>query len=284
MASLLSLSHFQLNNPLSSFISHLSTKKSMIQVVKIGGNVIDDAAALERFLTKFAALEGPKMLIHGGGKLATRLSAQLGIETQMIDGRRVTDRATLDVVTMVYAGLVNKQIVARLGALGCKAIGLSGADANIIPAVRRAPKPIDYGYVGDIVTERMNVPFLASLVEQGIVPVFCAITHDEQGSLLNSNADSVASAVAVAASKIQPTNLIFCLEKNGVLTDVDDDLSVIPTITRDSFATLRADGTVNKGMLPKIEGAFRAIDGGVHCVVIKHADNLDNDLETRIVE
>ena len=284
MASLLSLSHFQLNNPLSSFISHLSTKKSMIQVVKIGGNVIDDAAALERFLTKFAALEGPKMLIHGGGKLATRLSAQLGIETQMIDGRRVTDRATLDVVTMVYAGLVNKQIVARLGALGCKAIGLSGADANVIPAVRRAPKPIDYGYVGDIVTERMNVPFLASLVEQGIVPVFCAITHDEQGSLLNSNADSVASAVAVAASKIQPTNLIFCLEKNGVLTDVDDDLSVIPTINRESFAALRADGTVNKGMLPKIEGAFRAIDGGVSCVVIKHADNLDNDLETRITE
>ena len=244
----------------------------MIKVVKIGGNVIDDAAALERFLTKFAALEGPKMLIHGGGKLATRLSAQLGIETQMIDGRRVTDRDTLDVVTMVYAGLVNKQIVARL------------ADANVIPAVRRAPKPIDYGYVGDIVTERMNVPFLASLVEQGIVPVFCAITHDEQGSLLNSNADSVASAVAVAASKIEPTSLIFCLEKNGVLTDVDDDLSVIPTITRESFATLRADGTVNKGMLPKIEGAFRAIDGGVHCVVIKHAENLDNDLETRIVE
>ena len=284
MASLLSLSHFQLNNPLSSFISHLSTKKSMIQVVKIGGNVIDDAAALERFLTKFAALEGPKMLIHGGGKLATRLSAQLGIETQMIDGRRVTDRDTLDVVTMVYAGLINKQIVARLGALGCKAIGLSGADANVVPAVRRAPKPIDYGYVGDIVTERMNVSFLASLVEQGIVPVFCAITHDEQGSLLNSNADSVASAVAVAASKIQPTSLIFCLEKNGVLTDVDDDLSVIPTITRESFATLRADGTVNKGMLPKIEGAFRAIDGGVHCVVIKHADNLDNDLETRIIK
>ena len=256
----------------------------MINVVKIGGNVIDDAAALERFLEKFAAIEGPKMLIHGGGKLATRLSAQLGIETQMIDGRRVTDRETLDVVTMVYAGLVNKQIVARLCALGCKAIGLSGADANVIPATRRAPKPIDYGYVGDIVPERMNIPFLRSLVEQGIVPVFCAITHDEQGSLLNSNADSVASAVAVAASQIQPTNLIFCLEKNGVLTDVDDDLSVIPTINRDSFAALRADGTINKGMIPKIEGAFRAIDGGVECVVIKHADNLDNTLETRIVE
>ena len=256
----------------------------MINVVKIGGNVIDDAAALERFLEKFAAMEGPKMLIHGGGKLATRLSAQLGIETQMIDGRRVTDRDTLDVVTMVYAGLVNKQIVARLGALGCKAIGLSGADANVIPAVRRAPKPIDYGYVGDIVPERMNISFLASLVEQGIVPVFCAITHDEQGSLLNSNADSVASAVAVGASQIQPTNLIFCLEKNGVLTDVDDDLSVIPTINRESFAALRADGTINKGMIPKIEGAFRAIDGGVECVVIKHADNLDNTLETKIVD
>ena len=185
---------------------------------------------------------------------------------------------------MVYAGLVNKQIVARLCALGCKAIGLSGADANVIPAVRRAPVPVDYGYVGDIVPERMNIGFLASLVEQGVVPVFCAITHDEQGSLLNSNADSVASAVAVAASKIEATNLIFCLEKNGVLTDVDDGLSVIPSINRESFAALRADGTVNRGMIPKIEGAFRAIDGGVQCVVIKHADNLDNALETRITE
>ena len=254
----------------------------MIQVVKIGGNVIDDAAALERFLTKFAAIEGPKMLIHGGGKLATRLSAQLGIETQMIDGRRVTDRDTLDVVTMVYAGLVNKQIVARLGALGCKAIGLSGADANVIPAVRRSPKPIDYGYVGDIVPDRMNIGFLASLVEQGIVPVFCAITHDEQGSLLNSNADSVASAVAVGASQIQPTSLIFCLEKNGVLTDVNDDYSVIPTINHEFFAILRADGTINKGMIPKIDNAFAALKKGVKNVVIKHSDKVHQPSGTTI--
>lgn len=256
----------------------------MIKVVKIGGNVIDDTAALERFLAKFSALEGPKMLIHGGGKLATRLSAQLGIKTQMIDGRRVTDRETLDVVTMVYAGLVNKQIVARLCSHGCKAIGLSGADANVIPAKRRTPTPIDYGYVGDIIPKRLNISFLTSLVEQGIVPVFCAITHDEKGSLLNSNADSVASAVAVAASRIQPTHLIFCLEKNGVLVDVNDDNSVIPTITYDSFIDLCAKDIVNKGMLPKIEGAFRAIDGGVECVVIKHAENLDNNIETRIVQ
>ena len=245
---------------------------------------MENEASREMFLRQFAAIEGPKVLVHGGGRLATTMAERLGVKTQMIDGRRVTDRETLDVVTMVYAGLVNKQIVARLCALGCKAIGLSGADANVIPAVRRAPVPVDYGYVGDIVPERMNIGFLASLVEQGVVPVFCAITHDEQGSLLNSNADSVASAVAVAASKIEATNLIFCLEKNGVLTDVEDDLSVIPTINRENFAALRADGTVNRGMIPKIEGAFRAIDGGVQCVVIKHADNLDNALETRITE
>ena len=256
----------------------------MIKVIKIGGNVVDNPALLREFVKDFAAMPGMKILVHGGGVMASQMQKEMGMVPQMIEGRRVTDEETLKVVTMVYAGLVNKQIVARLGALGTKAIGLSGADANVIPAVRRAPKPIDYGYVGDIVPERMNIGFLGSLVEQGIVPVFCAITHDEQGSLLNSNADSVASAVAVGASQIEPTNLIFCLEKNGVLTDVDDDRSVIPSINRESFAALRADGTINKGMIPKIEGAFRAIDGGVACVVIKHADNLDNDLETRIVE
>ena len=248
----------------------------MIQVVKIGGNVIDDAAALERFLEKFAAMEGPKMLIHGGGKLATRLSAQLGIETQMIDGRRVTDRETLDVVTMVYAGLVNKQIVARLCALGTKAIGLSGADANVIPAVRRAPKPIDYGFVGDIVPERMNITFLASLVEQGIVPVFCAITHDGNGTLLNSNADSVASAVAVASASIAPTDLVFCFEKQGVLRDVEDDSSVISLITKADYPTLRNEGIISKGMIPKIDNAFRAIESGVASVTIKHSECVAN--------
>lgn len=256
--------------------------KSRITVVKIGGNVIDDAEALERFLVRFSAIEGAKILVHGGGKLATRLSKELGIETQMIEGRRVTDKATLDVVTMVYAGLVNKQVVARLNALGCRAIGLSGADANMIPATRRSPDPIDFGYVGDIVPERMNIPFLASLIEQGVVPVFCAITHDEQGSLLNSNADSVASAVAVAASTIASTKLVFCLEKRGVLADVEDEESIIPVITRERFAQLRAQGVINEGMIPKIEGAFRAIDSGVECVVIKHAENLDNKVETLI--
>lgn len=253
-----------------------------LKVIKIGGNVIDNDLALERFLRDFAALEGRKILVHGGGKLATRMAERLEIKQQMVDGRRITDRSTLDVVTMVYAGLINKRIVAMLQSFGCNAMGMSGADGGIIRANRRSPEPIDYGFVGDIA--EVDGKRLQTLTTEGITPVICSIMHDGKGTLLNCNADSVASAVAVAASRIQPTSLIFCLEKNGVLTDVDDDLSVIPTITRDSFATLRADGIVNKGMLPKIEGAFRAIDGGVQCVVIKHADNLDNTLETRIVE
>ena len=253
----------------------------MIKVVKIGGNVIDDAAALERFLTKFAALEGPKMLIHGGGKLATRLSAQLGIETQMIDGRRVTDRDTLDVVTMVYAGLVNKQIVARLGALGCKAIGLSGADANVIPAVRRAPKPIDYGYVGDI--DSVDSSLLGHLLEAGLVPIFSAIMHDGEGSLLNCNADSVAQAIALGAAALAPTDLVFCFEKRGVLRDADNDDSVIDRITPEIYAKLREEGVVSGGMIPKIENALKAVAAGVSSVRIKCAEELLEESGTTII-
>lgn len=253
----------------------------MINVVKIGGNVIDDAAALERFLTKFAALEGPKMLIHGGGKLATRLSAQLGIETQMIDGRRVTDRKTLDVVTMVYAGLVNKQIVARLCALGTKAIGLSGADANVIPAVRRAPKPIDYGYVGDI--DSVDSSLLGHLLEAGLVPIFSAIMHDGEGSLLNCNADSVAQAIALGAAALAPTDLVFCFEKRGVLRDADNDDSVIDHITPEIYAKLREEGVVSGGMIPKIENALKAVAVGVRSVRIKCAEELLEESGTTII-
>jgi acetylglutamate kinase len=170
----------------------------MIKVVKIGGNVIDNEAALERFVADFAANEGQKVLVHGGGKLATRLAEKLEIPTTMIDGRRVTDSQTLDVVTMVYAGGVNKRIVAALQAAGCNALGLSGADANMIPAVRRSPVPVDYGFVGDIDATKINVSMLGVMLDAGITPVFCAITHDGEGTLLNSNADSVASAVAVS--------------------------------------------------------------------------------------
>ena len=245
-----------------------------ITVVKIGGNVIDNEAALERFVADFAQLPSPKILIHGGGKLATRLAEKLEIPTTMIEGRRVTDAATLDVVTMVYAGLINKQVVAKLQREGCNALGFSGADGNMIPAVKRNPEPLDYGYVGDIDASKINTALLASLLESGVTPVFCAITHNGEGTLLNSNADSVASAVAVAASTIAETNLIFCFEKQGVLRDVEDDSSVISLITKDDYPTLRSEGIISKGMIPKIDNAFRAIDEGVKSVTIKHSERV----------
>ena len=253
-----------------------------INVVKIGGNVIDNAEALARFIDDFAKLEAPKILIHGGGMLATRLSDKLEIETKMIDGRRVTDRQTLDIVTMVYAGLINKQIVAGLQAAGCNAIGLSGADANVVPAVRRSPVPIDFGFVGDIDAAKINSDFIATLLEAGVSPVFCAITHDGEGSLLKSNADSVASAVAVAASRIAPTDMHFCFEKLGVLRDVDDPDSLIGEIRPDSYRELRETGVVNKGMIPKIDNAFCAVEKGVKSVTIKHSDNLLSNIGTII--
>ena len=253
-----------------------------INVVKIGGNVIDNADALERFVNDFAKLPAPKILIHGGGKLATRLSEKLEIPTQMIDGRRVTDRDTLDVVTMVYAGLVNKQIVAKLQAVGCNAIGLSGADANVIPAVRRSTIPVDFGFVGDINADNINADFIATLLKAGVTPVFCAITHDAKGSLLNSNADSVASAVAVASATIAPTYMHFCFEKLGVMRDINDEASVIKEIVPESYRELREAGVVNKGMIPKIDNAFSAVKAGVKSVTIKHSDNLLSDIGTII--
>lgn len=251
-----------------------------ITVVKIGGNVIDNPAALARFVERFAALPGAKILVHGGGKLATRLAERLELEVQMVDGRRITDKGTLDVVTMVYAGLVNKQLVASLQAAGCNALGLSGADGNVVTARRRPPKPIDFGFVGDI--ERVDPELLRRLLEAGVVPVFCAIMHDGRGSLLNCNADSVASAVALGAARIAPTDLVFCFEKRGVLRDPDDDASVIPEITAASFDELRSAGVVSRGMLPKIENALRAVAEGVCSVVIKHADDLLSEQGTVI--
>ena len=239
-----------------------------ITVVKIGGNVIDSPEATARFVEAFAALEGPKMLIHGGGKLATRLAAQLGIESRMVDGRRITDRETLDVVTMVYAGLINKRLVAALSAAGCR------ADGDAVTSVRRAAGAVDYGYVGDIAEGGVNVELLRTLLDAGLTPVFSAITCDGRGTLLNTNADSVASAVAVAASRIAPTQLVFCFEKAGVLRDVEDERSVIAEITPDTYAALRAEGAISAGMLPKIDGALRAVASGVESVVIKQAEAL----------
>ena len=255
----------------------------MIKVVKIGGNVIDNPEALDSFVRDFASLEGDKILVHGGGKLATRLCERLEIPTTMIEGRRVTDEQTIDVVTMVYAGLINKKIVAKLQAAGCNAIGLSGADGGVIKATRRAPKPIDFGFVGDISTEGINADFLVRLVEQGVVPVVCSIMHDGEGVLLNCNADSVASSVAVAVAQKDATELLFCFEKRGVLTDVDDPDSVIAEIRPESYRELLSSGVVNKGMIPKIDGAFSAIDRGVSRVTIKHSAELLEDSGTKIL-
>ncbi len=249
-------------------------------VIKIGGNVVDNREALARFVNDFAALPGKKLLVHGGGKEATRLSKALDIPTQMIDGRRVTDAATLEVVTMVYAGLINKRIVSMLQAAGCNAIGLCGADALAITSKRREPNPIDYGFVGDITS--VNQKFLESLIEQGITPVICAITHDGKGQLLNSNADGVASGVAIGMSKLRHTDLTFCFEKPGVLADVDDDKSLIPDINPESYHALKADGVISAGMIPKVDSAFKALNQGVSSVIIKSADNLLNSVATTI--
>ena len=230
-----------------------------ITVVKIGGNVIDDPAVLKRFIADFAAMPGPKILVHGGGKVATRLAERLELKVQMVDGRRITDKGTLDVVTMVYAGLVNKQLVASLQAEGCNALGMSGADGNAVTARRRAP-----------------------LLEAGVTPVFCAIMHDGQGTLLNCNADSVASAIALGAAQIAPAELVFCFEKSGVLRDPDDETTLIREITAGSYAALKAEGVVSKGMIPKIENALKAVANGVRSVTIKHSDNLSNDTGTVI--
>lgn len=251
-----------------------------VTVMKIGGNVIDNPEALKSFLREFAAVEGAKMLVHGGGKLATRLAERLELKVQMVDGRRITDKGTLDVVTMVYAGLVNKQIVAGLQTVGCNAIGLSGADGNVVTARRRNPEPIDYGFVGDI--ERVDSELLGRLLDGGLVPVFSAIMHDGHGTLLNCNADSVASAVALGAARLAPVDLVYCFEKAGVLRDPEDERSVIPEITAESFAALKADGTISKGMIPKVENALKAVSQGVRSVTIRSSAHLADGIGTVI--
>lgn len=253
-----------------------------INVVKIGGNVIDDPAALAHFVKLFSCLEGPKILIHGGGKEATRLSKDMGIETTMIEGRRVTDRATLDIVTMTYAGLINKRIVAMLQAEGCNALGFSGADGNIIKATRRPANPIDYGFVGDIDPKDVNDSLIKILLEAEATPVVCAICHDGNGTLLNCNADTVASAVAIGSSRIAPTVLTYCFEKAGVLANVDDEDSVIPIITKENFKSLKEEGVIAKGMIPKLTNALDSASKGVKEVRICKAENLLSDTGTVI--
>ena len=278
----------------------------MIKVIKIGGNVVDNPVLLREFVKDFAAMPGMKILVHGGGVMASQMQKEMGMTPVMVEGRRVTDEEALKVVTMVYAGWCNKHITALLQAEGCNAIGLTGADGNAIKASRRPPvhvdslgKDVDYGYVGDVTADSVNAPFIYSLLEKGIVPVFNAINHDGAGTLLNTNADTIASSVAIAMSRhryrspkdvcsrceectfcsddgrlTHETELIYCFEKDGVLYDKDDDSSVIPEIDRERFAQLKTQGRVADGMIPKLANSFKAIDSGVARVIIKHARNL----------
>jgi acetylglutamate kinase len=286
----------------------------MIRIVKIGGNVVDNPELLKEFVKDFAAMPGKKILVHGGGVMASQMQKAMGMVPMMVEGRRVTDEETLRVVTMVYAGWCNKNITALLQAEGCNAIGLSGADGNAIKARKRPPvfvetlgQEVDYGFVGDVTGDSVNGKFIYTLLERGIVPVFNAINHDGDGNLLNTNADTIASSVAIAMANYRyrsprevccrceecthcsddgrlthETELIYCFEKDGVLYDKDDDGSVIPEIDKEKFASLKEEGRVADGMIPKLTNSFKAIDSGVSRVIIKHARNVLNEKGTTL--
>lgn len=247
-------------------------QKATLNVIKIGGNIIDNPTQLTQFLKDFASLEGHSLLVHGGGKIATEMAKELGIESQMIDGRRVTDQPSLRIVSMVYAGWINKSIVAQLQSLGKNALGLSGPDGQFVLSKKRNPIPIDYGFVGDI--SKVNGEALSQLIQLGYHPVFAPITADIEGQLLNTNADTMAQALAIALSEFYQVNLIYCFEKQGVLLDPENDESVINSIDQTSFEELKKQGIVSAGMIPKLENALKAISKGVHEVQIGHAKNL----------
>lgn len=257
----------------------------MIKVFKIGGNVVDNEELLQSFCKEFSMIEGPKVLVHGGGVLASSIQKALGEQPVKIEGRRVTDASTLKIVTMVYSGWCNKHITSLLQASGCNAIGLSGCDANVITASRRPPRllmdgvtEVDYGYVGDVSASSVNTSFLKSLISQGLVPVLCAINHDGHGQLLNTNADTIASSVASALG----ADLICCFELPGVLRDITDPGSVIPFIDSSSFEAMKADGTIADGMIPKIENCLKAIRSGASGALIRSSERIDVMSGTRI--
>ncbi|MDA0935744.1 MAG: acetylglutamate kinase [Bacteroidetes bacterium] len=232
-----------------------------LSVVKIGGNVIEDATALQSFLNDFAKMQGPKILVHGGGKKATKMAEKMDIPVQMVEGRRITDAQNLDIITMLYGGKINKNIVAQLQALGCNAVGLSGADGNAIQAVKRPIKNIDYGFVGDVVGVNSN--FFQLLLQGGYTPVCCAITHDQKGQLLNTNADTIAATLAQSLSQYFEVSLWYCFEKQGVLEHIEDNSSVIETITPEKYRKLKTEHVIHSGMIPKIDNCLIALQNGV---------------------
>lgn len=256
--------------------------KEKLTLIKVGGKIVEEEATLQALLSDFAAIEGRKVLVHGGGRSATKLAARLGIESQMVNGRRITDAETLKIVTMVYGGLVNKNIVARLQACGVNALGLTGADMDVIRSVKRPVKDVDYGFVGDV--ERVDTTLLGDLIAKGVVPVMAPLTHDGCGNMLNTNADTIAGETAKALAQLFDVTLVYCFEKRGVLRDENDDDSVIPQITRADFEQLVADGVVQGGMIPKLENAFEALRAGVSQVIITQASAINTPGEgTRII-
>lgn len=251
-----------------------------LTVIKVGGKIVEEEDTLRNLLRDFAAIEGYKVLVHGGGRSATKLATQLGIESKMVNGRRITDADTLKVVTMIYGGLVNKNIVAGLQALNINALGLTGADMNLIRSDKRPVTEVDYGFVGDV--KEVNAGVLASLIRQGIVPVLAPLTHDKQGNMLNTNADTIAGEAAKALAKHFDVTLMFCFEKKGVLMDENDDESVIPEIDRLAFQRYVAQGIIQGGMIPKLENAYQAIDAGVKQVIITQASEIDKENGTKV--
>lgn len=244
----------------------LKYKMKTLKIIKIGGNIIDDPIALEDFLMEFSKLKGPKILVHGGGKLATKLAEQMNIKVQMTDGRRITNTETLDLITMVYAGKINKNIITVLQKNTCNAIGFTGADGNTILSVKRPVQEIDYGFVGDVI--KVNTAVLETLLAQNITPVFCAITHTKDGQLLNTNADTIAAELAIGFAQQYKTELYYCFDKNGVLINVENDDSVIEHLTKEKYQELLAQHSIANGMLPKLNNCFHAIDHQVHKVCL----------------
>lgn len=251
--------------------------KQKLSVVKIGGNVIEDEKALNLFLSTFSKLEGLKILVHGGGKLATQLATKLGIASKMVDGRRITDTETLDIITMVYGGLANKKIVAKLQSKGTNALGLSGADGNTIRAHKRPVKELDYGFVGDI--DGVNSALLAHLLTLNLSPVFCALSHDGRGQLLNTNADTIASEIAIGMSTLYDTTLYYCFEKKGVLLRITDENSVIKHIDTKKYKQLLENGIIADGMLPKLHNCFHALENQVKKVCLGDVSMLNEHEE-----
>ena len=257
--------------------------KSVLKIVKTGGKLIEDKSRFQEFLKDFSAMEGPKILVHGGGNFATEVATKLGYETKMLDGRRITDANSMQVITMVYAGLISKNIVAGLQKLGSNAVGLCGADGKSVISRKRPVKEVDYGYVGDI--EEINVAFISSLLEQGIIPVFSAISYSDDGEILNTNADSIAAEISKAMSREYETELYYCFEKKGVLADAQDDDSVIEVLDKEKYQELVEKKIISDGMLPKLHNCFQALENGVSTIYLGDSGLLQkNSIHTKIVE